>query len=78
MEDTIKWSERQNKCKSVINSTGLLEQHAGLLIFEWVGRGSDAGEQRVTASVVLTILDQVCCCEGDLGQRWTQLYYRLE
>lgn len=46
--------------------SGLSKQHTGLLIFERIGWGGDAGEQRVTPSVLLTVPDQVCCCQGDL------------
>lgn len=56
--------------------SGLLKQHTGLLIFKRVGRGSDAGEQRVTAPVVLTVPDQICCCQRDLlGLRWTGWHF---
>ena len=38
----------------------LLKQYAGFLVFKGVGGGSDPSEQRVTASVFLTILNQLC------------------
>lgn len=45
---------------------GQSKQHAGLFLFKRVGWCSDACEQRVAASVLLTVLDQVSSCQGDL------------
>lgn len=60
-------------CRS--SSSRLLEQHTGLLVFKRIGRRSDADEQRVTAPVVLAVLDQVCSCQGDLvEQRCRKLF----
>lgn len=57
--------------------SALLKQHACLLVFEWIGRDTDAGEQGVTALVVLTVLDQLCCCQGDLLGQSTLACYRI-
>ena len=45
-----------------------LEDATGLLVFEGVLRGWHPHQERVTASVQLTVLHQVCCCLRHLGE----------
>lgn len=52
------------------------KQDTGLLVFKRIWWGRNSSEQRVTAPVVLTVLNQVCCCQWDLlGQRTTWRHF---